>query len=565
MVSCMSDLKRCYEILEIKPGCTYEEVKLAFRDMVSIWHPDKFSHNSRLKEKAEEKLKDINAAWEQLQAFFFQKEDAAAVQPCRELAEPLKPHLSQERKHWRREGKAVKTDCSFADLEFEPLLHFEQARKAYRHRFHSRHPDLDLPNPGAPQGVDSDYHGIASEGMYPRKSAGEGDQRETGRQWGIRRLRHDEEEKDVTRQDPDEQVSCEKKTGSVMQHDKADKEPTQGKKAPQHSLDDSSNEINERDRKIRLLTDYYWLGFLERKFVNWQQRELEYKKEQDTAKDIAIKNKKLADLFLTRYKIWLAKEKSKYKTSPIIDSIFKTNTSHIGVSRSGKFLFGVPDITLAYVKGGSFLMGNDPGDTLDKMPGRNSEQPYRVVTLDDFYIGKYPVTMRQWSKVMGMEVAGVEQDFPVLLNWDEVPEFISRLNDITGLKFRVPTEAEWEYAVRSGGKDENWSGISDGSANHEYASPARCKVGQNQPNGLGFFDMLGNSSEWVTGSSPKQPRQNGPKGATKGTGNGGRLVIRGAVHRDLPNNFTISYTFHRNFPSADKILRFGFRLAHATF
>ena len=294
MVSSMSDLKRCYEILEIKPGCTYEEAKLAFRDMVSIWHPDKFSHNSRLKEKAEEKLKGLNAAWEQLQAFFFQKDDGAAEQPCRELGEPVKIHLSQERKHRDREGKAVSSDCNFADLEFEPLVQFEQARKAYRHR----HPDLEPPDPGAPQSVDSDYDGIASEGVYPRKCTVEGEQRETAQQREIRQLHHDQAERDVTRRLPDEQEPREEKTGAVKQHDKVDKEPTQEKKGAQHTFDDS---YNERDRKIRLLFDSYWLGFLERKFVNWQQRELEHKKLQDAAKDIARKNYKLADLFLTRY------------------------------------------------------------------------------------------------------------------------------------------------------------------------------------------------------------------------------------------------------------------------
>jgi curved DNA-binding protein CbpA len=553
----MSDLKRCYEILEIKPESTYEEAKLAFRDMVSIWHPDKFSHNSRLKEKAEEKLKDLNAAWEQLQTFFFQKKDAVAEQPCRELAEPVKTHLSHERRNRQREGKPVKTDCSFADLECEPLVHLEQARKAYRHRFQSLHPDS-----GAPQGVDSEFVGIASEGIYPQQSAGEGEQYETARQREIRLLRHDQGERDVTRRHPDEQESREKTTGVVKPHDKVDKEPTQGKKAARNSPDDSFNEI---DRKIRLLSDSYLLGSLERKFVNWQQREREDKKLQDAAKDIARKNNKLADIFLTRYKIWLAKEKSKYKSSSKIHTLFNINTSPIGGGGTRKFLFGVPDIALTFVKGGSFLMGNDPGNTIDKMPGRNSEQPYRVINVDDFYIGKYPVTMRQWSKLMGVEVEGVELDFPVQLNWDGVQECITRLNDITGLKFRVPTEAEWEYAARSGGSDENWSGIFDGSAIHDHASHARCKVGQSKPNGLGFFDMLGNSSEWVTGSSPEQPRQNSPQGATKGTGNSATLVIRGAVHRDLPKHFTTSYTFHRSFPSTDKILRFGFRLAHATF
>ncbi len=556
MILKMSDLKRCYEILDIKPGSSYEEARLAFRDLVSIWHPDKFPHNTRLKGKAEEKLKDLNSAWEQLQAYFFRKKDAAAQQHGKEQVEPEKTQMSQERKHRQQDEKTERSDFSFTDLEFEPLVHFEQARKAYRHRL-SRHPD-----PGDPQGVVSNSDGVESEGIYSQKSGGAGEPCEIAQQRGIRLLLHVQGESNVNRLLPDEHESHEIKTGAVKPHGRADKEPAYGKKTTQHSLDDS---FNEKDRKIRLLSDSYRLGSLERKYVNWQQREREDKKQQDAIKEIDRKNKKLADLFLTRYKLWLAKEKSKYKTSSTIRSLFKINTSPIGGSSTRKFLFGVPDITLAFVKDGSLLMGNDPGNTFDKILGGNSEQNYRVVNVDEFYIGKYPVTLRQWSKVMGVQVEGVEQDFPFLLNWDEVQEFISRLNDITGLKFRLPTEAEWEYAARCGGKDENWSGIFDGSAIHDNASPGRCKVGQGKPNGLAFFDMLGNSSEWVTASSPKQPRQNGPQGSTKRTRNGGRLVICGTVHRYLPKTHTFSYTFNRSYPSSGKALRFSFRLAHTTF
>jgi len=537
----MSDLKRCYDILEIKPGSSYEEAKLAFRDMVSIWHPDKFSNNARLQEKAEEKLKDLNAAWEELQAFFVQKKDAAAKQPRKELAEPEESRLSQERTHRQRDGKAVRTDCRFADLELEPLVHLEQARKAYRHRFPNCHPGLDPSLPGAAHGADSDCDAIALEELHPRKSAGEVEQYETARH---------------------EQEPLEKMTGAARQQEMADKEPIRGNRAAQTSIDEL---FNESDRKIKLLSDSYLLGSLERKFVNWQQREREDKKLQDAAKDAARRTKKMADLFLTRYKTWLAGEMSQYKASSKIRSLFKIYSSPGGGGSTGKFLFGVPDINLAFVKGGSFLMGNDPGNTIGKMPRVNGEQPYRVVTVEGFYIGKYPVTMRQWSKVMGVEVEGAEQDFPVLLNWDGVQECISRLNDITGLKFRVPTEAEWEYAARSGGNDENWSGIFNGSAIPDQASLAGCKAGQSKTNGLGFFDMLGNSNEWATGSSAGLPRQNCSQGSAKGAGNGGRMVIRGAVQWDLPKHFTTSYTFHRSFLSSDKTLRFGFRLAHATF
>jgi formylglycine-generating enzyme required for sulfatase activity len=559
MVSCMSDLKRCYEILEIRPGSTYEEAKLAFRDMVSIWHPDKFSHNSRLKEKAEEKLKLINAAWEQLQAFFCQKEDAAAERPRLELAEPANARTTGERKHRQREGKTARGDCRFADLDCEPLVHLEQARKAYRHRFNTRNPDLDPSEADAPQVADTGSECIALDSRFPYKNSGGADGRETTGPRGIKGLRHDQGEGDVTRRQRDEREYDEKKTGGGEQHNKGDREHARRNKAAQPPHEDS---FNDKDRKIILLSDSYLLGFLERKFVNWQQREREHKKQQDAAKDIAKKNKMLADLYLTKYKTWLAKEKSKYKTSTGIGSLFKFP---IGGSSSKRFLLGVPDVTLTFVKGGSFFMGDGPGNLLDKLPGRSSEQPYRVVTVDDFYIGRYPVTVRQWAKAMGVEVEDGERDFPVVLTWEGIHEFILRLNNITGLKFRVPTEAEWEYAARCGGKDEDLRGIADEAAGHDQASPARCNVGQSKANGLGLFDMLGNSGEWVTGSSSKQTRQNGPLGIPRSFGKSGRQVIRGAVHRDLHRNTPVSFTFHSSLPSTDKGHRFSFRLVHAAF
>ena len=555
MVSRMSDLKRCYEILEIKPESTYEEAKLAFRDMVSIWHPDKFSHNSRLKEKAEEKLKLINEAWEQLQAFFCQKEDAIE-RPRLELAEPANSRMNEQNRH-RQQEKTVRGDRCFTDIDCEPLVHLEQARKAYRHRFNARNPGFDPSDADAPQVADTGSEGIAQDSRFPHESSGGADGRETTAQQGSRGLRHDQGEGDVTRRQRDEREYSEKKTGAGERHEKGDREHARRNKAAQPPPEDS---FNDKDRKIMLLSDSYLLGFLERKFVNWQQREQEHKKQRDASRDIAKKNKLLADLYLTRYKTWLAKEKSKYKTSTGIGSLFKFP---IGGSNSRKFLFGVPDLNLTFVKGGSFLMGDGPGNFLDKMPGRRSEQPYRVVTVDDFYIGRYPVTVRQWSKAMGVEAQDGEQDFPVVLTWDGIHEFILRLNDITGLKFRVPTEAEWEYAARCGGKNEDLRGIADEAAVHEQASPAGRNVGQSKPNGLGLFDMLDNSGEWVTGTSSKQTRQNGPLGIPRGFGKSGRQVIRGAVHRDLHRNLSLSLTFHRSLPSTDKGHHFSFRLAHA--
>lgn len=69
MAARMNDTGRCYEILELKPDASQEEIKQAYRDLVKVWHPDRFSHDPRLQQKAQEKLKEINEAYEQLQSF----------------------------------------------------------------------------------------------------------------------------------------------------------------------------------------------------------------------------------------------------------------------------------------------------------------------------------------------------------------------------------------------------------------------------------------------------------------------------------------------------------------
>ncbi len=116
------------------------------------------------------------------------------------------------------------------------------------------------------------------------------------------------------------------------------------------------------------------------------------------------------------------------------------------------------------------------------------------------------MTQGQWKAIMGNNPSAFQNgdNYPVeQVNWDDAQEFIRELNQITGKKYRLPTEAEWEYAARSGGKKEKWAGTSNESELMKYAwyrRNARGKthpVGRKRPNGLGLYDMSGNVYEWV--------------------------------------------------------------------
>jgi formylglycine-generating enzyme required for sulfatase activity len=175
------------------------------------------------------------------------------------------------------------------------------------------------------------------------------------------------------------------------------------------------------------------------------------------------------------------------------------------------------------VEGGIFTMGATSEQRSD---AASDEKPAHQVTLSPFCIGKYEVTQEEWETVMGSNPSNFKgAKRPVeFVSWDDCQEFIRKLNVLTGKRFRLPTEAEWEYAARGGNRSQgykyaggnNISSVAwyDGNAGRETHP-----VGQKQSNEMGLYDMAGNVWEWcqdwkgVYSSSP-QTNPTGPSSAS---------------------------------------------------
>lgn len=166
------------------------------------------------------------------------------------------------------------------------------------------------------------------------------------------------------------------------------------------------------------------------------------------------------------------------------------------------------DFKMIWVRGGTFPMGaqqdNPNGCNYDD-EAYIDEAPVHDVTLNSYFIGETEVTKHLWKIVMGSQGNSSIDFYPVeQVSWDEVVnEFLPKLNAMTGREFRLPTEAEWEYAARGGGKsgDHGYSG-SDNIDNvgfyYENSLRRIHTVKQKQPNELGLYDMSGNVCEWCS-------------------------------------------------------------------
>ncbi len=150
-------------------------------------------------------------------------------------------------------------------------------------------------------------------------------------------------------------------------------------------------------------------------------------------------------------------------------------------------------LEMIFVPGGSFKMGSPKGDGFDK------EKPQHDVTVPGFYIGKYPITQAQWEAVIGKNPSHFKGD-PALpvenVSWNDAKKFCEKLARMTGKAYRLPSEAEWEYACRAGTTGK-YAGDLDTMAWYDQNSSFKTHpVGQKQPNAFGLYDMHGNVWEW---------------------------------------------------------------------
>lgn len=226
------------------------------------------------------------------------------------------------------------------------------------------------------------------------------------------------------------------------------------------------------------------------------------------------------------------------------------------------FLVGGAQLVMIPVEGGTFVMGGEEQKSI-----REDEYPRHEVTLDHFKIGKTEVTEALWAAVMGYLPYGSQgPDYPVgNVSWYDVQDFIRRLNALTGKLFRLPTEAEWEYAARGGKKSRGFifagSPFLQGYAQYGLEDMRSRPVARCFPNELGLFDMSGNVWEWCQDRPGKylaEPQDN-PTGPDFQPGQAELRIMRGGSAATTPDKCRVS---NRNeFDPSRFRSTIGFRLA----
>jgi formylglycine-generating enzyme required for sulfatase activity len=230
----------------------------------------------------------------------------------------------------------------------------------------------------------------------------------------------------------------------------------------------------------------------------------------------------------------------------------------------------IPNVTkeiindMVLVQGGTFTMGcteEQEGECSD------TEYPAHKVTLDNFYISKFEVTQEQYYSIMDTNpslYANCAKCPVEFVSFDDAIKFINKLNELTGKKFRLPTEAEWEFAAR-GGNNSAGNKYSGGNDLNMFAwlddnsGKAPNPVGKNKANELGLIDMSGNVLEWCSDWFDDMYYKSSPAKNPKGADNGSYRVIRGGSWDSSAIDCRVSA--RRDAAPETKNAVIGFRLA----
>jgi formylglycine-generating enzyme required for sulfatase activity len=207
-------------------------------------------------------------------------------------------------------------------------------------------------------------------------------------------------------------------------------------------------------------------------------------------------------------------------------------------------------IELVHVVGGTFVMGCTSEQGHECKP---NEEPAHRVTVSDFFIGKYEVTQGLWKAVTGSfpktanSKSGLGDNYPVYnISWQAVQAFIDSLNRKTGRSFRLPTEAEWEYAARGGNNPDGYkysggNNVVDVAWYSKNSGKTSRPVGTKWPNKLGIHDMSGNVREWVWDIYEKDYYNRSSTINPAGPSSGSKRVYRGGAWKDDAANCRVSY------------------------
>jgi formylglycine-generating enzyme required for sulfatase activity len=214
----------------------------------------------------------------------------------------------------------------------------------------------------------------------------------------------------------------------------------------------------------------------------------------------------------------------------------------------------VTGMEFVWIPAGEFMMGSSGGEA--------NEQPIHKVHLDGFWMGKYEVTQGQWKALMYDNPAKFKNgdNYPVeQINWGDTLDFIVELNKRSKDHFRLPTEAEWEYACRAGTPGQRYGELRDIAWFNENSKGHTHPVGQKKPNAWGLHDMLGNVWEWCQDWYAENYYATSPLENPGGPSSSFFRAFRGGSWQGIPQRIRSACRFGGGPSSRVDIL--GFRLA----
>jgi formylglycine-generating enzyme required for sulfatase activity len=234
---------------------------------------------------------------------------------------------------------------------------------------------------------------------------------------------------------------------------------------------------------------------------------------------------------------------------------------------------------MVVIPAGSFWMGSPPDPEPDSEPdpfsnakpvkvGKDNEKPQHRVDIQSFAIGKYEVTQEQWYAVMGNNPSKNKgRTLPIVnVSWNDVQLFVQKLSRKTGKKYRLTSEAEWEYAAR-GGSDATYPWGNSDTELHVYAwfsaiANATNPVGLKKPNQFGLYDMLGNVWEWTQDCWHEDYFGAPRHGQAWTTGEDcSKRVLRGGSWDDDPQGLRVAFRFSYSYAVGYFFYDIGFRVA----